>query len=45
MGGEQEEGSGGRGYICIHIADPHCHTAETNMILSRNYTPIKKMNP
>ena len=44
MGGEREEGSGGRGYKRIHIADPCCRTAEMNTILSSNDTPIQKMN-
>ena len=28
--------------ICIHIADSHCCTTETNATLYSNYTPIKK---
>ena len=30
------------GDICIHIADSHCCTAETNTTLQSNYTPILK---
>ena len=26
--------------ICIHIADSHCCTAETNTTLKINYTPV-----
>ena len=35
------QGYGATG-ICIHTADPHYHTAETNRTLWSNYTPIKK---
>ena len=40
--GGWEGGSGGRGYICIYIANSLCCIAETNTILQSNYTPIKK---
>ena len=35
---EVQEGGG----ICMHIADSLYCTAETNIALQRNYTPIKK---
>ena len=31
------------GDICIRIADSVCYTAETNIPLQSNYTPIKKL--
>ena len=37
-GKEAQEG----GDICMYIANSLCCTAETNTILQRNYTPIKK---
>ena len=37
-GREAEEG----GDISIHIADSHCHIAETNTTLQSNYTPVRK---
>ena len=29
------------GDICMHMADSHCRTAETNTTLESNYPPIK----
>ena len=42
-----DEGLGGRepqegGYICVHLADCHCWTAETNTASYSKYIPIIK---
>ena len=42
MGGTWERDSRGWGYICIHIANSLCCTAETSTTLQSNYMPIKK---
>ena len=38
MGGGGPRGMG----VCMHAADSHCYSAETNITLHSNYTLIKK---
>ena len=33
----------GRGDVCIHVLDPLCCMAETNMTLLSSYTPVKNI--
>jgi len=40
-GSSRQGGSQGRRYVYIDIADSLCHTADTNMTLQSDYTPIK----
>ena len=37
-----ERGAQWGGGLCIHVADSHCCTAETNRTLQGNYPPNKK---
>ena len=37
---EAQEGGG----TCIHVADPHCATAETNSTVKQSYSSFKTIN-